>query len=83
MPNENIGTIKCPITGAQAQIRKAKRGKYPLYWYSRESGIIHGKTPEFEQFIKQHGRFSEPDEAPQPQKSPEPDNTGDDDDWLI
>ena len=82
MANESIGRIKCPITGAQAEIREAKRGKYPLYYYSRESGIIHGKTPEFERFIKENGKFDQT--APeQPEEEQKPEKETGVFDWLL
>lgn len=61
MPNETIGKIRCPFTGEMGEIRKAKRGKHPLYFTSK-AGIVQPKSQAFQDYIKKHGEFESQDE---------------------
>jgi len=62
MPNETIGKIRCPFTGEMGEIRKAKRGKHPLYFTSK-AGIVQPKSQAFQDYIKKNGEFESQEET--------------------
>lgn len=72
MPNDNLGTIKCPFSGQSSHIRKCRTGRYPLYIYGDFAGPIFLKSQAGQEWIKTHGVLFDAPAAPAPKPSPTP-----------
>jgi hypothetical protein len=93
MPNENIGTVDCPITGCSetALLRKNARGW--LYAVCPEHGVIQSGKAAMQEWLKNHAHsekepdslplpLPEPEPEPEPEQEPEQKEVDDLDDWL-
>lgn len=73
MANEDIGTCPHPFKpGQTAVVRRARRGKFPLYLYVDIAGPVFMKTPEGQEWILDHASLYGPEGSPEPVKEAEP-----------
>ncbi|WP_412470534.1 MULTISPECIES: hypothetical protein [unclassified Halobacteriovorax] len=63
-PNPDIGSIKCPISGQLAPIRRYSTGQRLAYWMS-PAGKVAPNLPAGQLFIWQHGQFNDPTDRQQ------------------
>lgn len=71
MANPTIGTIRCPFTGEAGQVKRAQKGKFPLYYVSN-AGIVQPKSQAFQDYIEKHATFNESDDKPEPKPEEKP-----------
>lgn len=73
MPNENIGTVECPIKGCReiALLRKNSRGW--LYSNCPAHGNVQSGMAAMQDWMRDHAKFdAEPPPGPEPPQEPEP-----------
>lgn len=73
--NPDIGTIKCPFGGEVAKVRRAKSGKFPLYFACEHSPQCFMKSSAGQKWITDHMRAFQPAPAPEKKPEPEPEKT--------
>ena len=71
MANPAIGEIRCPFTGEMSEVCRAKSGKHPLYYRNPRVGIIHGKAPDFQEWVLENAEmFGAKRKEPEPEEKP-------------
>lgn len=67
MPNETVGSVKCPIAGDVAEVRQDKKGKF---YYVGQAGMIKPNLPAGQKWLKENAKLFKDQEREAINKKP-------------